>query len=107
MHRISLYGATGSIIALLSRAARIRLTSLARPLVVLAVMSSLAAVPSVARGADGPSVPPHHAERHMKPIVNGHHVQPRQADLPRPEMSPEDAAIVDELYRELINPRNC
>ena len=107
MPRISLADATGSVVGLLTHVAHIRRTSLRRSLVALAVVSSLAAAPSMARGADGASVPLHQAERHMKPIVNGHHVQPRQADLRRPDMSPRDATIVDELYRELINPRGC
>ncbi|SRR6266478_7562766 len=72
----------------------------------LAVMSALPAMhPMAAYGAD-PANQPSRAERHMASIVNGRRLQPRPAELPRPDMSARSAGIVDELYRQLISPRD-
>jgi hypothetical protein len=71
----------------------------------LAVMTTFATVhPVGAYGADPANQPPR-AERHAA-IVNGRRLQPTPADLPRQEMSARSASIVDELYRQLINPRD-
>jgi len=74
-------------------------------MIALAIISALAAMrPFAAHGAEDPAVPPRHAVRYMVPILNGRHVQPTEADLPGSELSARSAAIVDELYRELMNP---
>jgi hypothetical protein len=76
-----------------------------RALFSLAVMSASAALhPMAASGAD-PADHPSPAERHVAAIVNGRRQQPSPADLPRPDMSAQSAGIVDELYRQLINPQ--
>ena len=76
-----------------------------RAIFALAVMSTLAAMhPVAAYGADPANRPPR-AERHAA-IVNGRRLQPTPAELPRQEMSARSASIVDELYRQLLNPRD-
>jgi hypothetical protein len=102
---LAVAAATSSLAERFSRASMSRRSSLSRSIVVLALMTSLVAASVPARAAEEPSAPLHRVERHMKPIVNGHHIQPTQADLPRPEMSSGRAAVVDELYRELTSPR--
>ena len=77
-----------------------------RAIVSLAAISALAPMhPMAAYGADPPD-PPSRAERHVASIVSGRRLQPIPADLSRPDMSAQSAAIVDELYRQLINPRD-
>jgi hypothetical protein len=91
---------------------RARTTSLSqfglvsRAIFSLAVMGALAAMhPMAAYGADPANRSPR-AERHAASIVNGRRLQPTPADLSRPDMSARSAGIVDELYRQLINPRD-
>ena len=77
-----------------------------RAIVSLAAISALAAMhPMAAYGADQADRPSG-AERHVASIVNGRRLQPTPADLSRPDMSAQSAAIVDEIYRQLINPRD-
>ncbi len=77
-----------------------------RAIVSLAAISALAAMhPMAAYGADQADRPSR-AERHAVSIVNGRRLQPTPADLSWPDMSAQSAAIVDELYRQLINPRD-
>jgi hypothetical protein len=72
----------------------------------LVVLSALAAMhPMAAYGADPTNRPPR-AERHVVSIVNGRRLQPTPVDLSRPDMSARSAGIVDELYRQLIMPRD-
>jgi hypothetical protein len=85
--------------------AALRLAS--RSMIALALIGSLGAINSTAAHAADASVQSHRTERHLTPILNGRHVQPTQAELPRLEMSPRSAKIVDELYQQLINPRGC
>jgi hypothetical protein len=76
-------------------------------MIVLALIGSLGVIhATTARAADA-SVQWHRTERQLTSIVNGRHVQPTQAKLPRPELSLRSAAIIDELYRQLIDPRGC
>jgi hypothetical protein len=72
----------------------------------LAAIGALAAMhPMAAYGADPANRPPR-AESHAASIVNGRRLQPTPADLLRPDMSARSAGIVDELYHQLINPRD-
>jgi hypothetical protein len=76
-----------------------------RAIFALAVMSALAAMRPMAYGAY-PADRLSRAEHHTASIVNGRRLQPSPADLPRPDMSARSAGIVDELYRQLITPRD-
>ena len=79
---------------------------MSRAILALTALSALAAMhPMTAYGAD-PANRPSHAERHAASIVNGRRLQPTPADLSRPDMSARSADIVDELYRQLITPRD-
>ena len=49
----------------------------------------------------GPATP-HEAPRQHQPIRNGFNLQPTQSELGRPDVSAEDAKVVDELYGKLI-----
>lgn len=72
----------------------------------LAVVSASAALHPVAADGADPADHPSPAERHVAAIVNGRRQQPSPADLPRPDLSARSAGVVDELYRQLINPRD-
>jgi hypothetical protein len=79
---------------------------MSRAILALTALSALAAIhPMTAYGADLADRPPR-AERHTASIVNGRRLQPSPSDLPRPDMSARSAGIVDELYRQLIKPRD-
>ena len=79
---------------------------MSRAILALTALSALAAMhPLTAYGADLADRPSH-AERHTASIVNGRRLQPSPADLPRPDMSARSAGVVDELYRQLISPRD-
>jgi len=43
-----------------------------------------------------------HARVHHRPIVHGHHVQPRPSDFKGPEFTPEQSKTVDDLYSEIL-----
>ena len=60
--------------------------------------------PAAANGAAGGDAPSPYVGRHMAPIVGGHRIQPTPADLARPDVSERSARVVDELYRQLVNP---
>ena len=77
-----------------------------RAIVSVAMMSALVAAHSMAAYGADPADRLPHAERRPAPIVDGRRLQPTPANLPRPEMSARSAAIVDELYRQLINSRD-
>lgn len=72
----------------------------------LAAISALAAIHSSAAYSADPEGRPSRADRHTASIVNGRRLQPTPADLVRPDMSARSAGIVDELYRQLISPRD-
>jgi hypothetical protein len=79
---------------------------MSRAIRALTALSALAAMhPMAAYGADLANRQPH-AERRAASIVNGHRLQPSPADLSRPDMSAQSAGVVDELYRQLIKPRD-
>ena len=99
-------GARGT--ATQARAAALAALALASDfMMALVVVGSLAAIHSTAARAADASVQSPRTERQLAPIVNGRHVQPTQAELSRPEMSRRSAAVLDELYQQLINPRRC
>jgi hypothetical protein len=73
--------------------------------ITLVMMSALAIVhPPAAHGAADWDASPSYVERHIAPIVNGHRMQPTAADLAQPDISERSVKIVDELYRQLMNP---
>ena len=49
----------------------------------------------------GPATP-HEAPRRYQPIENGFNLQPAQSELAKPDVSAEDAKVVDELYGKLM-----
>ena len=49
----------------------------------------------------GPATP-HEAPRRHQPIQNGFNLQPTQSELARSDVSAEDAKVVDDLYRKLM-----
>jgi hypothetical protein len=77
-----------------------------RALFSLAVMSASAPLHLMAAYGADPADRASRAERHVAAIVNGRRQQPSPADLSRPDLSARSAGTVDELYRQLIHPRD-
>jgi len=73
-------------------------------LLALGVIGAAASVPAGAEGSqknDIWTLPPENPRPQQRPIVNGHHVQPRPGDFDHPEFTPSQSMTVDDLYLQI------